>query len=89
MKEALDQTAQTIISCRSLLGVLKVPLPDSIQQKLIFSDTVQQTLILPDYDKMPESIRQKLIFFGYCPTKIDNFKMPDSIQFCWIVSNKS
>ena len=31
MEEALEQTAQIIISCQSFLGVLKVPLPQNLQ----------------------------------------------------------
>ena len=58
-------------------------MPDSIRQKLIFSDIVQQNLILPDYDKMPDSIRQKLILLDTVQQKLilpDYDKMPDSIR---------
>ena len=56
MEEVLEQTAQ-IISCRSLLGVLKVPLASELTN-LLDRDIIQQKLILPDYDKMLDNIRQ-------------------------------
>ena len=56
MEEALEQITQ-IISRRSFLGVLKVPLASELTN-LLDRDIIQQKLILPDYDKMLDNIRQ-------------------------------